>query len=69
MSRSGTANARILRGMVRASITCLEKKIAHWEGQESLTDVDRRSALKMSERLIELTKEFKTYHVSVIDQT
>ena len=69
MSRSVAANARSRRGMVRASITCLEKKISRWEGQESLTDADRRSALKMPERLIKLTKKFKTYHVSLIDQT
>ena len=60
---------RSCRGKVRASITCIEKKIALWEEQESLTDADRCSAVKMPERLMELTKEFKTYHVSVIDQT
>ena len=54
---------------MRASITRLEKKIARWEGQELLTDVDSRSALKMPERLIKLTKDFKTYHVSLTDQT
>ena len=51
-----------------ASVTRLEKKIAHWEGQELLTDADRCSALKMPEKLVELTKEFKTYHVTLIDQ-
>ena len=60
---------RSRRRMVRASITRLEKKIAHWEEQESLTDADRRSAVEIPERLIELTKEFKTYQVSMIDQT
>ena len=54
---------------MRASITRLEKKIARWVEQESLADADRRSVVKMPERLIELTKEFKTYQVSVIDQT
>ena len=55
--------------MVRASVTRLEKKIVCWEGHELHTDADRRSALKMPEKLIELTKEFKTYHVTLIDQT
>ena len=34
------------------------KKIARWEGQELLTYTDRRSALKMPEKLIKFTKEF-----------
>ena len=54
--------------MVRASVTRLENKIAQWEDQESLADADRRSALKIPERLTELSKEFKTYHVSIVDQ-
>ena len=43
------------------------KDIARCEWKDFLTDADRRSALKMLERLIELTKEFKTYRVSPID--
>ena len=41
-------------GMVWAFITCIEKKIAHWEGHYLLTDADRRSTLKMPEKLIEI---------------
>ena len=37
--------------------------------EEFLTEADRRCALKMLERLIELTKEFKTYRIFLIDQT
>ena len=53
---------------MRASVTRLEKKIARWEEKESLADADRRSALKIPERLTELSKEFKTYHVFIVDQ-
>ena len=69
MSTSGIVNVRSRREMVRASVTRLEKKLACWVEQELLTDADRHSALKMTERLVKLTKEFKTYHVTVIDQT
>ena len=62
-------NARSRRGMVRSSVTCTERKIARWEGREPLSDADRWSALKMPEKfLIELSKEFKTYHVAIVDQ-
>ena len=68
MSRSGNTNARSRRGMVRASVTRIEKKIARWEGQGLLSNVDRQSVSKMPEKLNELSKEFKTYHVTIIDQ-
>ena len=68
MSRSGTTNARTRRGMVRASVTRIEKKIARWEEQGLLSDADQRSVLKVPEKLTELSKEFKTYHVTIIDQ-
>ena len=32
-------------------------------------DADRQSALKILEKLIKLSKEFKMYHVAIMDQT
>lgn len=42
---------------------------AHWEGQELLVDADQQSALKIPEKLIELSKKLKLYHVAKIDPT
>ena len=52
-----------------SSVTHLEKKIVRWEGQELLTNADRRSALKIPEKLVEVIKEFNTFHAALIDQT
>ena len=54
---------------MRASVTRIEKKIARWEEQGLLKRIaDRRSLLKVTEKMTELSKEFKTYHVTKIDQ-
>ena len=60
-------NPRARRGVVRASVTRLEAKIAGWEEKETLTDKNRQSIVRALKRLQELNAEFKVYHYSIVE--
>ena len=66
-TRAGVLNPRARRGVVRASVTRLETKVAAWEDKETLTDKDRQSIVRTLKRLQELNEEFKRYHYSIVE--
>ena len=60
---------RKCRGVVRASITCLNSCISELEGKPELLSADRRSAQTLLTKLIELDTDLKSYHFIIVDLT
>ena len=69
ISTSGTMNERTCNRMVRAFVTCVQKEMLIGKGKNCFLDTDQQSALKIPEKLIELSKKLKLYHVAKIDPT
>ena len=67
-TRSGSLNARVRRGVVRASVTRIDRKISTLEEKEELIEKDRQSVPRTLKKLGELKAEFKTYHYAVVEQ-
>ena len=63
------STARKWRGVVRASITRLDSRVAEMEGKDGLTVGDRLSAQHLLQRLNTLDTDFKSHHLAVVDLT
>ena len=57
----------VYRGVVRASITRLESRVANLQGKPELTAEDRLSVLQLLQRLNTLETDFKSHHFTVVD--
>ena len=56
------------RGVVKASITKLVDRVRELEGKGAdLTDPDRLSAKRLQQRLNDMDREFRTYHLGLVD--
>jgi len=61
------STARKRRGVVRASITRLDGRVAELESKEELTAADRLAAQHLLQKLNSLEAEFRSYHLAVVD--
>ncbi len=61
------STARKRRGVVRASITRLDTRVAELEDKSELSAEDKLSAQQLLQRVNALDVEFKTYHYTVVD--
>ena len=59
--------ARKRRGVVRASITRLDSRVADLQAKPELTAEDRLSAQQLLQRLNTLDTDFKSHHFAVVD--
>ena len=57
----------VYRGVVRASITRLESRVANLQGKPELTAEDRLSVQQLLQRLNTLETDFKSHHFTVVD--
>ena len=55
------------RGVVRASVTCLEGRIHGYEEKECLTRADHVAIQSLLTKLETLDTEFKAYHYVILD--
>ena len=61
------STARKRRGVVRASVTRLDHRVAEMEAKGELTAEDRLSAQHLLQRLNSLDADFKSYHLAIVD--
>ena len=61
------ASARKRRGVVRASLTRMEDRVARWEEKEELTHSENLAAQRLLDKVNVLDQEFKGYHYAVVD--
>ena len=57
------------RGVIRASVTRLDARVAELEKKERISPGDLTNAQCLQRKLDELDQEFRTYHFAVIDLT
>ena len=57
------------RGVIRASVTRLDARVAELEKKERISPGDLTNAQRLQRKLDELDQEFRTYHFAVIDLT
>lgn len=68
-SERALSSARKRRGVVKASITRVETRVAELESKIGLSAEDKLTAQHLSQRLSALETEFKTHHLPVVDLT
>ena len=61
------STARKRKGVVQASITHLDSRVAELESKEDLTAADRLAAQHLLQKLNSLEAEFRSYHLTVVD--
>ena len=67
MAEDAKRSNRRRRGVARASPTRLEAKVAEMESEHDRTSATHSSAQRLQKCLKEITADFKTYHLALVD--